>query len=98
MAPETIPYVPQDDAQRAFLFHCAGDEDLHAISLDPSARNIKTRQCLTGWVAEGEIILGVHEVLPLALNPEPVRTSTSPTGSPSAAALVVTCSTPALTG
>ena len=72
MAPETPPTVPEDEAQHAFLFRCADDAKLRAISTDPTARNITTRQCLTGWVAEGEIIVGVQEALPLALNPEPV--------------------------
>jgi len=64
--------IPDDEAQRAYLFRCEGDAELHAISLDVTARNIKTRQCLTSWVLEGEVVVGVHEALPLALSPEPV--------------------------
>lgn len=72
MAPRLPKTRSGEDAQRAFLFRCAGDDELHAISLDSTARNIITRQCLTGWVLEGEIGVGVQDALPLALSPEPV--------------------------
>ena len=72
MASNRPPDIPEDEAQRCYLFRCASDGDLMAISTDPTARNITTRQCLTQWVPEGEIFVGVQESLPLALNPKPV--------------------------
>ncbi len=78
MAPR--PPIPEGDAQRAYLFRCQGDEDLRAISVDPTARNINTRQCVTRWLPEGEIVVGVQEALPLALNPEPVLRGLRNTG------------------
>lgn len=72
MAPEPPTPLSEDEAQKAYLFHCLGDGELHAISLDSSARNITARQCPCGWVLDGEVIVGVQEALPLALDPEPV--------------------------
>lgn len=72
MASTRPPDIPADEAQRCYLFRCAGDDELMAISTDPTARNITTRQCLTRWVPEGEVFVGVQEALPLSLNPEPV--------------------------
>jgi len=63
---------PDEDAQQAYLFHCASEPDLRAISVDPEAGNIATHQCATGWVRDQELRVGVQEALPVALSPEPV--------------------------
>jgi hypothetical protein len=68
-----MPFNTSDDeAQRAFLFHCAFEADLHAISLDRSGSNIMPGQCPTGWVLDQEVMIGVQDALPVALAPEPV--------------------------
>jgi hypothetical protein len=59
------------DALRAYLFEC--DEDgLFAISLDPHGSNIPQRYCPQGWSLREEFALGVHEPMPIAIDPERV--------------------------
>lgn len=69
-----------DDAIAAFLFHCRHDPTLRAISVDPTAGNIETRQCVAGWALDGQVTVGIQDVMPVALAPEPVLRGLRNTG------------------
>ena len=58
-------------AQQAYLFEC-DDNTLHAVSLDPTGRNIPRNFCLGGWHLKAEFALGVQDLVPAATSPEPV--------------------------
>lgn len=60
-----------DDASAAFLFQC-GDGDLFAVSRDKTGANIPLAACSEGWRYRDEFRLGVHEVMPIAVSPEPI--------------------------
>ena len=66
-----IDNLLHDDARAAFLFHCGGC-DLFAVSLDETGANIPTGSCIGGWRCREKFWLGVHEVMPLAVAPEPI--------------------------
>jgi hypothetical protein len=51
----------------AFLFSCP-EEGLLAVTCDRTGRNIPGG----GWQFERELLLGVHEVLPVPIDPEPL--------------------------
>ena len=57
------------DARPAHLFRYG---DLFAVSLDPTGANIPRDGCYDGWKYVSELQLGVHEVMPVAMNPEPI--------------------------
>ena len=59
------------DALDAYLFEC-DDDALYAVSLDPLGANIPRRSCLQGWRRIAEFALGVHEPMPVAIDPETV--------------------------
>jgi hypothetical protein len=60
-----------DDASTAFLFQC-GESDLFAVSLNKTGTNIPTAACIDGWHCRVAFRLGVHDVMPIAISPEPV--------------------------
>ena len=59
------------DATQAYLFQC-GDDGLYAVSDDPSGYNIPTSACMEGWRFKTSFMLGVREVMPVAIAPEPI--------------------------
>jgi hypothetical protein len=59
------------DALTAYLFQCA-HTDTFAISLDRTGANLPTESCDQGWTLRREFPLGVHEPVPLEIDPEPV--------------------------
>lgn len=73
-------HLVPDDAVQAFLFHCRHDPTLRAVSVDPTAGNIATNQCIAGWIRDGEVLVGVQEVMPVAIAPEPVLRGLRHTG------------------
>jgi hypothetical protein len=60
-----------DDSRPAYLFQC-GDTDLFAVSLDETGANIPTDNCWEGWHLRSEFPLGVHEAVPVPIDPEPI--------------------------
>ena len=59
------------DATEAHLFAC-GCEQLFAISLDQTGKNLPAETCPEGWQFKLSFALGVHEVMPAAIALEPV--------------------------
>ena len=59
-----------DDSRLAYLFQC-GASDLQAVTLDPAGTNLPT-DCLAGWKLVQEFSLGVREIVPLPIAPEPI--------------------------
>ncbi|RTL71115.1 MAG: hypothetical protein EKK41_11895 [Hyphomicrobiales bacterium] len=57
---------------RAYLFHCMGARETHALTLDLTAANLPAGACLMGWIYDGEVRVSVSEPLPFRLSPEPV--------------------------
>ena len=60
-----------DDARTAFLFQC-GESPWFAISPDKSGANIPAVNCAEGWHYRATFRLGIHEVMPVAIEPEPI--------------------------
>ena len=61
-----------DDASRAFLFHAPDDPHTHAVTCNPLGANLPPLETVEDWVFEREFALGVREVLPINVAPEPV--------------------------
>lgn len=59
-----------DDALPAFLFRSVGDPELVAVS--PDSTGVMLPSDGGGWQLERAFALGVHEALPVAMNPEPI--------------------------
>jgi hypothetical protein len=60
-----------DDARVAYLFSCP-EAELLAVTLDREGKNLPSPKDKAGWRFEREFLLGVHEVLPMRINPEPL--------------------------
>jgi hypothetical protein len=60
-----------EDARPAFLFRCDG-ADLLAVTLDQTGRNLPLRDGAAAWSLIAEFPLGVQEVVPANIDPEPV--------------------------
>lgn len=60
------------ESLHAYLFECEGDAGLFAVSLEPLGSNIPLTPCFGGWHMREEFELGVHEAMPVAIDPEPV--------------------------
>jgi hypothetical protein len=58
-----------DDARVAYLFADAA-RGLNAATLEPSGRNLPID--MGKWVYQREFALGIQEVLPLNISPEPM--------------------------
>jgi hypothetical protein len=59
------------DAEDAYLFEC-DCEPLFAITRDATGSNLPPRSCPQGWRFNSAFALGVREVMPRTINPEPV--------------------------
>jgi hypothetical protein len=59
------------DAQAAYLFLCP-HTNCYGVTLDPTGQNLPSQGCEVGWELQAEFPLGVQEVLPTPMNPEPV--------------------------
>lgn len=66
MNPMRVP----DDARIAYLFVSAAG-NLNAVTLDPNGRNLPPSKS-GQWIYQRRFALGVQEVLPLNIDPEPV--------------------------
>ena len=60
-----------DDATTAFLFQC-GKSDLFAVSGDRTGANIPRAECPEGWLLRTAFKLGIHEPVPVGIEPEPI--------------------------
>jgi hypothetical protein len=60
------------ESLHAYLFECEGDAGLFAVSLEPLGSNIPLAPCFDGWRMREAFELGVHEAMPVAIDPEPV--------------------------
>ena len=58
-----------DDARTAYVFRC-GESDLYAITLEEIGSNLP--KCQHRWRRTQQFALGVREVVPLPLSPEPI--------------------------
>ena len=59
------------DSRPAFLFECA-ESDLWAITLDESGAVLPKDKCREKWVLRQKFPLGVHEPVPVPIDPEPI--------------------------
>jgi len=57
---------------QAYLFECYDDEELRAVTLDETGDSLPRRKCPRGWQLIQSFCLGVREVLPFAMTPEPI--------------------------
>jgi hypothetical protein len=62
----------EDDATRAYLFKARGDPAIHAVSRDALGLNLPSPDAAGGWLRVREFALGVREVMPIKVAPEPV--------------------------
>jgi hypothetical protein len=60
-----------DMSHTAYLFQCEG-EDLYAVSLDVTGRNIPRSPCTLGWRMCEEFQLGLSTPVPAPILPEPI--------------------------
>jgi hypothetical protein len=61
-----------DDAEIAYLFACAADELLLAVTHDKTGANLPRDRCTSGWLMRLEFPLGVQQVMPVDMTPEPI--------------------------
>lgn len=66
MNPVRVP----DDARIVYLF-VSGERNLNAVTLDPNGRNLPPSKS-GQWIYQRRFALGVQEVLPVNIDPEPV--------------------------
>ena len=59
------------DARAAYLFFCPST-NRYGVTLDESGSNLPQQGCDVGWQLQAEFSLGIHEALPVAMDPEPV--------------------------
>jgi hypothetical protein len=59
------------DARPAFLFQC-GASDLWAVTLDESGATLPKSGSQDRWVLRTKFPLGVHEPVPVPIDPEPI--------------------------
>jgi hypothetical protein len=67
------PYGPAGDvdARAAYLFFCPST-NRYGVTLDKSGSNLPQQGCDAGWQLQAEFPLGIHEALPVPMDPEPV--------------------------
>ena len=58
----------RSDSVTAYLFVC-GDDALFGVTLDPAGSNIPKKTCPQGWRRVAEFALGVHEPMPVEIDP-----------------------------
>jgi hypothetical protein len=63
--------APPEDARPAFLFQCDGS-DLLAVTLEKNGRNLPRKEGDGAWSLVAEFPLGVQEVMPANIDPEPI--------------------------
>src|SRR5262245_25960750 len=60
-----------NDARGAYLFLCP-HTNCYGITLDRSGANLLDQGCNAGWQFQAEFPLGICEVFPAPMDPEPV--------------------------
>jgi len=58
----------RSDSVAAYLFEC-GDDALFAVSVDKDGSNLPQRTCPQGWRRVAQFALGVHEPMPVEIDP-----------------------------
>jgi hypothetical protein len=61
-----------DDTSRAYLFTASGQPAVHAVTRDPGGANLPAPASGSDWMLDREFALGVREVIPLNVAPEPI--------------------------
>lgn len=61
-----------NDATRAYLFHAPDDPQTHAVTRDSLGANLPPLKSDKDWVFDREFALGVREMMPINVAPEPV--------------------------
>jgi hypothetical protein len=61
-----------NDATRAYLFESINDPSTHAVTRDVRGSNLPCAGEHGGWTFDREFALGVREVMPINIAPEPV--------------------------
>ena len=61
-----------NDATRAYLFESSNDPSTHAVTRDVRGSNLPPRGEFGGWTFDREFALGIREVMPINVAPEPV--------------------------
>ena len=61
------------DTRRAYLFRARNDPGTHAVTLDAAGSNLPSDPEAGGWTFDREFALGVREVMPVNVAPEPVQ-------------------------
>lgn len=61
-----------DDEQTNYLFQC-GNEELFAVSLDKTGKNIPRSSCVQGWQLLKQLQLGMQDPRAATINPGPVQ-------------------------
>lgn len=61
-----------NDATRAYLFRATNDPGAHAVTREALGSNLPYYADGGGWTFEREFALGVREVMPVHLAPEPI--------------------------
>lgn len=61
-----------NDATRAYLFRASNDPSTHAVTRDALGSNLPSQADAGDWTLDREFALGVREVMPINIAPEPV--------------------------
>ena len=59
------------EARSAYLFFCPST-NRYGVTLDESGSNLPQQGGDAGWQLQAEFSLGIHEALPVPMDPEPV--------------------------
>ena len=60
-----------DDATRGYLFRASDDPSTHAVTRDALGSNLPPQEA-GDWIFDREFALGVREVMPINIAPEPI--------------------------
>lgn len=61
-----------DDTTRAYLFKTVSNPSTFAVTRDRIGSNLPAQDTGGGWIFDREFALGVREVMPIKVAPEPV--------------------------
>jgi hypothetical protein len=61
-----------NDATRAYLFQASDNPSIYAVTRDALGSNLPDQDSGGGWILDREFALGVREVMPIKVAPEPI--------------------------
>jgi hypothetical protein len=61
-----------DDATRAYLFRASDNPSIHAVTRDALGSKLPAQESGGKWVLDRQFALGVREVMPIKVAPEPI--------------------------